>query len=146
MMPEDGFDDRGRKVPSRVDPLSPISSCVLPIWLMIRIGRNDSRLAKSFRPPLSARRPPAAACALQLSNLLKCLERRQIWRWLWKVERQCSVRHHRISAAHKKKRYHSHCCNAFLRCIQCHVNPMRPWHCMHRTKTILVQQDWGSSI
>ena len=44
---------------------------VLPIWLMIRIiRRNDSRPAKSFRPF----RPPSVPWALQLSNLLKCLE------------------------------------------------------------------------
>ena len=47
------------------------SILVLLIWLMIRIRRrNDSRLAKSFRPSL----PPFVPWALQLPNLLKCLE------------------------------------------------------------------------
>ena len=45
---------------------------ILLIWLMIRIRRrNDSRLAKSFRPFLPSLSFP---WALQLSNLLKCLE------------------------------------------------------------------------
>ena len=55
---------------------------VLPIWLMIRIRRhNDSRLAKSFRPTLLFLFP----WALQLSNLLKCLEMNR------KVERGVSA-------------------------------------------------------
>ena len=105
---------RLRSFPSRNFLL--FRASVLPIWLMIRIRRDDSRLAKSFRlpsffPPSLGRRrarPPPRG-GLQLSNLVKCLE--AIWRWIRLLEvkrRQCSRGDH----LHQRRQIS-------LRCVQC---------------------------